>query len=582
MDLSAIFRKKYGSFRRFFLMLVKARLPFLWIALDLAFSFGLIKIGVSATEYSARLYAGEVDFAAVVLPFLLVTVVNLVLSSLSGLVTSVCSAFMNRNLRRMVWRKAVRLPLGFYEANTPKEMISRITTDTASITQLVMQVFLPIITGAYSAWVLLTRISTYDRALMWSLLVVLPLNVLITFVLGRLNFGVSDLTNRRTAELTAALAERTNNMMLIKTMGTEEKEMDAGVARMEASYRAGVLNTWVRNLSQPIQAIAGVLKTIVIVMVGRSFYASGAISLPEWIAYYGFAGQLTNLLGAYLGYWASFKSAQGATDRVSQIMDAPSEDAGTGETATELAGDIRLEGVAFGYGDSLLFDGLDMTIPAGQITAIVGPSGSGKSTLLNLIDRLYPLRGGTVSIGGRDTAAYSLSSYRKALGYVTQECVMYAGTLRDNLLQGVGREVSDEELDAACAAAGILEYVRSLPDKYGAPVGEGGASLSGGQRQRLTVARALLKRPDYLLLDEATAAMDIDGKDKVWTSIRQTMAGKTVVFVAHDGQTVRNADHIIVLRDGKVEAAGARDRMLTANAFCKEMLDKTKGREEEA
>ena len=159
---------------------------------------------------------------------------------------------------------------------------------------------------------------------------------------------------------------------------------------------------------------------------------------------------------------------------------------------------------------------------------------------------------------------------------------MYAGTLRDNLLQGVGREVSDEELDAACAAAGILEYVRSLPDKYGAPVGEGGASLSGGQRQRLTVARALLKRPDYLLLDEATAAMDFDGKVKVWTSIRQTMAGKTVVFVAHDGQTVRNADHIIVLRDGKVEAAGARDRMLTANAFCKEMLDKTKGREEEA
>ncbi len=581
MDLSAIFRKKYGSFRRFFLLLVKARLPFLWIALDLALSFGIINIGVNATEYSAKLYAGEVDFVSVVLPFLLVTLVSLLLGSISGLVTQVCSAFMSRNLRRMVWRKAVRLPLSFYEANTPKEMISRITNDATAITTLVMQVFLPIITGAYQAWVVLKKISTYDAALMWSLVAVLPINVLINFVMGRLNFGLSDLSNRRTAELTAALSEKTGNMMLVKTMGTEEKEMAAGVARMEASYKAGVLSNWVGQLAGPIHTIAGVLQTIVIIMVGRGFYSSGAISLPEWIAYYGFAAQLTNLFSAYLGYWTSFKSTQGATDRVSQIMDAPSEDARSGETVDQLHGDIRLEKVDFSYGETPLFQGLDLTIPAGRITAIVGPSGSGKSTLLNLIDRLYPLQGGTISIGGKNTADYSLASYRAALGYVTQECVMYAGTLRDNLTQGVDREPTEEELDEACTAAGIMEYVQSLPEKYDSLVGEGGASLSGGQRQRLTVASALLERPDYLLLDEATAAMDIDGKDRVWTSIRALMARKTVVFVAHDGQTVRNADYIIVLRDGKVEAAGARDVMLSSNAYCQEMLAKTKKSGEE-
>lgn len=487
---------------------------------------------------------------------------------------------MNRNLRRMVWRKAVRLPLSFYEANEPKELISRITTDTASISTLVMQVFLPIITGAYSSWVILQKISTYDSALMWSLLAILPVNVLINFILGRLNFGRSDLVNRRTAELTGAIAERTNNMMLIKTMGTEEKELAAGTARMEASYKASVMSSWIGELAFPVHAIAGVLQVVVIIMVGRSFYSSGSISLPEWIAYFGFASQLTNLFSSYLGYWTTFKSAQGATDRVSQIMDAPDEAANVGEAVTELNGDIRLEQVDFSYGEAPLFEGLDLTIPAGRITAIVGPSGSGKSTILNLIDRLYPIRGGSISIGEQDTAGYSLASYRSALGYVTQECVMYAGTLRDNLTQSLDRQPTDQELDEACAAAGILEYIQSLPEGYDARVGESGASLSGGQRQRLTVARALLKRPDYLMLDEATAAMDIEGKDQVWSSIRRMMAGKTVVFVAHDAQTIRNADHLIVLRDGKVEAAGEREAILAANDYCKEMMEQVQGKEE--
>ena len=204
---------------------------------------------------------------------------------------------------------------------------------------------------------------------------------------------------------------------------------------------------------------------------------------------------------------------------------------------------------------------------------MVGPSGSGKTTLLNLIDRLYPLSGGTIRLGGRDTADYSLSSFRRSLGYVTQESVMYAGTIRDNLLHGVGRTPTEEEMDEACAAVGILDYVRSQPLGYDAPVGESGASLSGGQRQRFSVARALLKKPDCLLLDEATAAMDIGGKAGVWSSIRRVMAGRTVVYVAHDAQTIRNADYIIVMRDGAVEAAGEREDVLSSNPYCREMLE---------
>ena len=150
---------------------------------------------------------------------------------------------------------------------------------------------------------------------------------------------------------------------------------------------------------------------------------------------------------------------------------------------------------------------------------------------------------------------------------------MYAGTIRSNLLHGLDRTPSEEELDEACAAVGILDYVRRQPLGYDAPVGESGASLSGGQRQRFSVARALLKKPDCLLLDEATAAMDIDGKAGVWASIRTAMAGRTVVYVAHDAQTIANADYVVVLRDGRVEAAGEREHILSTNLYCREMME---------
>lgn len=573
MDLTAIFRKNYGSFRRFFSMLAKAHLPYLWLAAYIASSFVITNIGVSTTEYSAQLFAGSVGLWTVVLPYLFFRLLSLVIGSVTGILSALCSARIDRNLRRMIWRKTVQLPLSFYEANEPKELISRVTTDTTAISQLVMQVFIAIITSAYSTVVILRRIASYDGALMWSLLVVLPVNVLINFILGRMKFGLQDLVNQRKAQLTGVIAERTNHMMLVKTMGTQAKERAAGTARMEASYRASVMNAWVVQLAWPVNAIAGALQVIVIIMAGRGYYASGDLSLAEWIAYYGFATQLTNIFSAYLGYWTSFKAAQGATDRVSQIMDMPSEEIEAGETVTDLSGDIRLEKVTFSYGETPFIQDLDLTIPAGKITAIVGPSGSGKSTILNLIDRLYRIQGGTITIGGRDTAACSLASYRKAMGYVTQECVMYSGTIRDNLLHGLDRRPTDSEMDRACAASGILEYVRSQPQGYETPVSESGASLSGGQRQRFSVARALLKQPDCLLLDEATAAMDVDGKDRVWSGIREVMARKTVIFVAHDTQTLQNADYLIVLRDGKVEAAGARDQILRTNPYCKEMME---------
>ncbi len=569
--MERVFGKDRGSMGRFFRMLQKARLPYLWILAYIAITALLTNVGISVTEYTAELFAGNVNFGTVVLPFLAFTLLSQLIGSVSKIMSNLCVARIDRNIRKMIWSKTVRLPLRYYEKNKPKEMISRITTDITAISQLIMQVFVAILTSAYTLVITLGKIGSYDQKLMVALIAVLPLNLVIAFVMGKMKFGVLDLVNQKNAELTQTIAEKTNNLLLIKSYGKEEKELQTGQEKMKGFYKSSILNAWL-GFATPMYALVGAMQFIVIVMVGRSFYSSGALTLTQWIAYYGFAVNIVNQLSAYCVYWTTFKGSQGATRRVAQIMEEMEEDIENGEHVEHLCGDIELREVDFSYEDKLLFDKLNLKIPAGRVTALIGPSGSGKTTLLNLVERMYPVSGGKILFGGEDTARYSLKSFRSEISYVTQESTLFAGTIRDNILFGIKREVTDEELEKVCTDAEIMDFIREQPEGFLADVGEQGEKLSGGQKQRIAFARALLKQSDYLFMDEATAAMDIRGKDQVWKSVKRHMEGKTVLMVAHDRQTVQKADYIIVMHNGKIICQGEPAEVYAENTYYRELI----------
>ena len=569
--MERVFGKDRGSMGRFFRMLQKARLPYLWILAYIAITALLTNVGISVTEYTAELFAGNVNFGTVVLPFLAFTLLSQLIGSVSKIMSNLCVARIDRNIRKMIWSKTVRLPLRYYEKNKPKEMISRITTDITAISQLIMQVFVAILTSAYTLVITLGKIGSYDQKLMIALIAVLPLNLVIAFVMGKMKFGVLDLVNQKNAELTQTIAEKTNNLLLIKSYGKEEKELQTGQEKMKGFYKSSILNAWL-GFATPMYALVGAMQFIVIVMVGRSFYSSGALTLTQWIAYYGFAVNIVNQLSAYCVYWTTFKGSQGATRRVAQIMEEMEEDIENGEHVEHLCGDIELREVDFSYEDKLLFDKLNLKIPAGRVTALIGPSGSGKTTLLNLVERMYPVSGGKILFGGEDTARYSLKSFRSEISYVTQESTLFAGTIRDNILFGIKREVTDEEMEQACTDAEIMDFIREQPEGFLADVGEQGEKLSGGQKQRIAFARALLKQSDYLFMDEATAAMDIRGKDQVWKSVKRHMEGKTVLMVAHDRQTVQKADYIIVMHNGRIICQGEPAEVYAKNTYYRELI----------
>lgn len=578
MDEKQMYASQKGLMKPFFSMLWKARLPYGWIVAYIIVSMALANVGVGVTEYTAEMFAGNVSFGGVILPFLIFTLISLLIASVSGVLCELCSAKIDRNLRKAIWRKTVHLPFSFFQKNEPRELISRITTDVGTISRLIMQVFILALTSLYQVALILRKIASYNVQLMATLVALIPVQIVIAVLAGRLQFGIQNVVNWRTAQLTQSVSERTGQQLLIKTFGTQKKEQEKVEKRMEAQYRAAIKNTWITELLSPVYVIANGMQFILLVLVGRSFYAGGELSLTQWVAYFAFATQLVNQLTSFCGYWTSLKTSQGATKRIADIMSRQEEDCESGREADGLEGEIRIQELCFGYGEEPLFSHLNLVIPKGRATAVVGASGSGKTTLLNLLDRLYEPTEGRICIGGRDIGEYQKKSYRQAVNYITQECTLYTGTIRENLVYGLQREISQEELDRACGLADLRDYIESQPLGYDTPLGEGGENLSGGQRQKLAIARAMLKRTDFLLMDEALSALDLRTRGVIWRNLKEAMRGKTIVYVAHNRQSVSYADHVVLLEQGRVADQGALTELIGRNAYLAQLM----GEEERA
>lgn len=572
---STLFVRDKGIWRRFFAMLFKSRLPILWIAGYIAINMVIVKMGVSVTEYTSEMFAGNLSFEGIILPFIIYSGVNLITSFIATIISYLCRARIDRNLRRMVWAKITRLPLGYFDRNKPKELLTRITSDTAVISSLVMLTVIPFFTGLYNLYVMFSKVGSYDPALMWSLLLVVPFVLGSGFMMGKMRFGVNDTVNRKSAELARDVSEKMTNISLIKATAAEDKETEAGAFRMKDLYKATIKASWVGYLASPVATIVGALQLIMIVLVGRSFYQSGAITLTQWIAYLAFAQQVANTLQSYSGYWTSFKAAQGSTRRVTYIMEEENETAGTDVSAADMKGGFEVKNVSFSYGETPVLKNISLSIPEGKVTAFIGESGGGKTTMLNLLERFYEPQEGEITVGDTPLNTYNMRSYRSSIAYLTQESTMLSGTIRDNLLFGIDRKVDDGELDQACRAANALDFIQEFPESYDTDIGESGSRLSGGQKQRIAIARAMLKQPHYMFMDEATAAMDAKGKQEVWFALENMMANKTVVMVAHDYQTASHADYVVVFNHGQVEDAGTQEELFKRNKFFRQLMKST-------
>ncbi len=485
--------------------------------------------------------------------------VEFVGSLIATYITNIAKAQMNRDFQKVASRKAFLLKAADIEAKDPKEFISRITTDTEFVSEFIIDLLVNEIPRLYFIISTIVRVASMGNgSLVLGFILVVPVIIVGSLWSGRVTYKAQNKLQAIIAQLTAKLAEKVNNIETIKAYNKSEDEMEAGGAAIDDMKKAQKKTTWAAAFNTLISNILFIVPTLIIMLVGAIQLLNKTITTQEFITYFGLGATYQTYIAAHLTLWVLAKRAQGATQRISEVL-LLEEDRGGGGKA-ENPGTIEFRNVSFSYGDSEILSDVSFLVKPGSKTAIVGKSGSGKSTILNLIEQFYRPEKGSILLDGTDVTTLETSSYRNLFAYLPQNAPGFSGTVREMLAYGAKKEHTDEEYRDILRKIGLLESIEQLGG-LDYEVGTNAAKLSGGQRQRLAVARLLLQDAKIVLADEATSALDTDGARRISELIDEYAADKTRIIVAHDLSTITDADQIIVLDHGKIADCGTHQEL---------------------
>ncbi|WP_315820676.1 peptidase domain-containing ABC transporter [Paraflavitalea speifideaquila] len=381
------------------------------------------------------------------------------------------------------------------------------------------------------------------------------------------------------AELGSQLVESLNTISTIKRFGLEEhanmKTESKFIRLLQTIYKTSIFNIYAGNVA----SFATSLLVVALLWTGAYMVVNRNLSAGELLSFYALIGYFTGPAMSIIGANKSMQDALIAADRLFEIMDLEQEDSTHKiKLAPGVTGDIIFQEVGFRYGTRVeVFRQFNLTIRGGCITAIVGESGSGKSTLMSLLQNIYPLREGQISIGGKDIKYLDMESLRQRVSVVPQQVDLFAGTVLENIAVG-DFEPDMQRVLTIATELGIVEFVEQLPAGFNTWLGEHGATLSGGQRQRLAIARALYRQPDILIMDEATSSLDPIADQLVQATMQKwRKAGKTIIIIAHRLSTIIKADKIVVLKNGQLHEEGSHEQLLANKAMYARLWERHQG-----
>jgi ATP-binding cassette subfamily B protein len=473
------------------------------------------------------------------------------------------------------YKHLLKLPQRFFDTMRVGEIISRIN-DAVKIRVFLNDIAIGLIVNILIVFFSFGLMFLYSWKLALIMAIVVPLYSLVYLIINKLNRKRERKIMENAAELESQLVESLNSVKTIKQFGLESfaniKTEIRFINLLQAIYKSGLNTIFSNNSSDFLSRIF----TIILLWTGSYFVIDNTITPGELLSFYAIIGYFTGPVSSLIGMNKSMQNAIIAADRLFEIMDLEREtDDNKIELTPEKIGDIMFNNVSFSYGTRTdVFENLNLTIKKSEITAVIGESGSGKSTLIGLLQALYPLKNGTISIGSYKTTYISNKSLRNIIGIVPQNLDLFAGNVIENIAVG---EFSPnmEKIINICTQLGILDFIEKLPAGFTTWLGENGATLSGGQKQRLAIARALYRDPEILILDEATSSLDSESEMFVQNVIMQLREqGKTIIIIAHRLSTVVNADKIIVLEEGKLIEEGKHEHLFSQKGKYFKMWEK--------
>ena len=551
-----------GMWRRFFYTCRVARIPYVTLLVYIALNALWSTIAVYIPQVNANFFTGDASVESIAL-FLGVELGSMVLSQIQLYVNHVFRAKTNRNLRNVLWGKILRLKPKYYDKVSANTLLSRITVDTESLNAFIMDVILGL---AFQIYILVLTIKEMNdismQAAVWMLAFV-PLSLLISFVIGRLNLKYNNAVKFKMSTLTNYLSELMASLPVVKAFNRQSYESARGRKVIDEAYKAQRNTIGLDIGKQIVDTLFGTLPEIVIIMLGIQMLKDSTLTPAGWYTFYLYAGTLLTFVSSLGGLFEQTKAIQGDLNKVTEVLYEKEEGIEAYVKEAVASGDLVFDDVSFRYDETPALDRVSFTIPKNQTTALVGYSGSGKSTVLKLIERIYDPDSGRILLRGSQLKDYDLKTWRSHLAIVSQSAPMISGTIRENILYGVKREVSDEEIMAAAKLVYIDQFIKECPEGLDYPVGQFGSKLSGGQRQKISIARAILMGSEYLILDEPTASLDILSAEEVADAIDNLHGKITIIIIAHQSRVIRGADHIIVLDKEHHAVEGTHAELLT-------------------
>ncbi len=493
-------------------------------------------------------------------------IVSAAVSAIAAIVLGIFGESVVKNLRTRVWDKMIHLPVKYFDEVKTGEMSSRLANDTTQVKNLIANA----IPQAFTSILLLIGSIVFMLQMQWRLtlamIIAVPIVMLIMFPIMTFGQKIGRTRQDSLANFQGIASESLSEIRLVKSSNAEKQASKKAENDVNALYKIGVKEAVFDGLMSPVMMLSMMLMIFGLLAYGIYLISTGVMSLGTLL---GMMMYLMNLIGAVptvATFFTELAKASGSTARLTELLEEEQEVLHQGERLDLEGKTLFAHHVDFAYDDSeqILHD-ISFEAQPNSIIAFAGPSGGGKSTIFSLLERFYQPTAGEITIGGQPIDNVSLENWRSQIGFVSQDSAIMAGTIRENLTYGLEGDFSDDDLWQVLDLAFARSFVENMPDQLNTEVGERGVKISGGQRQRLAIARAFLRNPKILMLDEATASLDSESESMVQRALDSLMKGRTTLVIAHRLSTIVDADKIYFIEKGQITGSGKHNELVATH-----------------
>lgn len=475
-----------------------------------------------------------------------------------------------QRLREIVWDKFLKLPVSYFDKTKSGESVSRVVNDTSIIQNLITSHFPQLVSGLVSIVGAVIILFLMDWKLTLIMFIVLPVSIVVILPLGNRMQKVSKKLQDETATFTGSIQETLSEIRLMKSFNAEEYEQRKGRRGILELYKYGMKEAIINALLSPIMYTVMMFVIILVIGYGGIRVADGSMTIGTLVAFLLYLFQIMMPMTMFAMFFTEYNKALGATGRIIGILEMKDEKSGDEHVALSY-NTLEFDQVSFGYGENTILENISFQAHNNQKVAFVGPSGSGKSTIFALIEQYYRVWTGQIKVDGINIEKLDLKHYRSGIGYVAQESAIISGTIRENITYGLEEtSYTEADIERAVKQSYTKEFIDDLEHGLDTEVGERGVKLSGGQRQRIGIARAFLRNPKVLMLDEATASLDSESEKYVGQALNELMSGRTVLVIAHRLSTIVNSDKIFFIDGGKLTGQGSHESLMKTHEKYKE------------